>query len=435
MTEPAAGGEWTVPTPDAIAAGYLTLALRLDQVRPGFVDGYFGPAALKAQVDMAPVPSLDRLIDDATALGARVTAEVEEPARRTWLSAQLRAIEANARAFRDAPDGLTGSAYLEHVERCFDWTVARRPLELFASARAEIDRLLPGPKPLVERLAEWDDGLVVPVERLPAVTDWLVGIFRERARVQFGLPPGEGLRLELVRGQPWSGYNWYDGNLQSRVDLNIDLPIRAPTLVSVVAHETYPGHHLEHAWKEARLVTEEHRLECSILLLNTPECLIGEGLADLGRRFAVPSDEEVSLIEELFERSGIPAATGGRFTAGRSTAELVRIAVALREPRARLRQFEVNAALRRHVDGADHDTVRSELELSALMTPERAEKLLDFIEDPLFRSYIFVYSEGEELLRRWLEAVPPGGQVDRFRRLLVEQLAPATIVAETRGVA
>ena len=424
-----------MPTPDAIAAGYLTLALRLDQVRPGFVDGYFGPAALKAQVDMAPVPSLDRLIDDATALGARVTAEVEEPARRTWLSAQLRAIEANARAFRDAPDGLTGTAYLEHVERCFDWTVERRPLELFASARAEIDRLLPGRKPLVERLAEWDDGLVVPVERLPAVTDWLVGIFRERARVQFGLPPGEGLRLELVRGQPWSGYNWYDGNLQSRVDLNIDLPIRAPTLVSVVAHETYPGHHLEHAWKEARLVTEEHRLECSILLLNTPECLIGEGLADLGRRFAVPSDEEVSLIEELFERSGIPAATGGRFTAGRPTAELVRIAVALREPRARLRQFEVNAALRRHVDGADHDTVRSELELSALMTPERAEKLLDFIEDPLFRSYIFVYSEGEELLRRWLEAVPPGGQVDRFRRLLVEQLAPATILAETRGVA
>jgi hypothetical protein len=435
LTEPAAGGEWSVPTPDAIAAGYLTLALRLDQVRPGFVDGYFGPAALKAQVDMAPVPSLDRLIDDATALGARVTAEVEEPARRTWLSAQLRAIEANARAFRDAPDGLTGTAYLEHVERCFDWTVERRPLELFASARAEIDRLLPGPKPLVERVAEWDDGLVVPVERLPAVTDWLVGIFRERARVQFGLPPGEGLRLELVRRQPWSGYNWYDGNLQSRVDLNIDLPIRAPTLVSVVAHETYPGHHLEHAWKEARLVTEEHRLECSILLLNTPECLIGEGLADLGRRFAVPSDEEVSLIEELFERSGIPAATGGRFTAGRPTAELVRIAVALREPRARLRQFEVNAALRRHVDGADHDTVRSELELSALMTPERAEKLLDFIEDPLFRSYIFVYSEGEELLRRWLEAVPPGGQVDRFRRLLVEQLAPATIVAETRGVA
>ena len=149
----------------------------------------------------------------------------------------------------------------------------------------------------------------------------------------------------------------------------------------------------------------------------------------------MPSDEEISLIEELFERSGIPAATGAWFTAGRPTAELVRIALALREPRARLRQFEVNAALRRHVDGADHGTVRSELELSALMTPERAEKLLDFLEDPLFRSYIFVYSEGEELLRRWLEAVPPGGQVDRFRRLLVEQLAPATIVAETTGVA
>lgn len=428
MTERAVGGQSMVPTPDPIAADYLRLALRLDQVLPGFVDSYFGPAALKAEVDMAALRPLDRLIDDATALAARVEAEVEVPARRAWLGAQLRAIEANARALRDAPDGLTGPAYLEHVGRCFDWTPERRQPELFATAQAEIDRLLPGDGPTVERLAAWDAQLVVPVDRLPAVTDWLVGVFRERARSQFGLPAGEGLRVGFVRNQPWAGYNWYDGNLQSRVDLNLDLPTWAPNLAGLVAHEAYPGHHLEHAWKEARLVGEEHRLECSVLLLNTPECLIGEGLADLGRRFAVPADEEVSLLEEIFSRSGIPAGTGGP-----AAAELARIAAALREPRSRLRQFEVNAAVRRHVDGADHDTVRRELEMTALMAPERAEKLLEFIEDPIFRTYVFVYPEGEALLRRWLEAVPPVDQVDRFRRLLVEQLAPSTVVAESLG--
>ncbi len=91
-----------------------------------------------------------------------------------------------------------------------------------------------------------------------------------------------------MTGQPWSGYNWYDGGLRSRVDLNTDLPIRAPDLLGVMSHETYPGHHLEHAWKEAELVTRQSRLEASVLLINAPECLISEGLAEVGRRFAVP---------------------------------------------------------------------------------------------------------------------------------------------------
>ena len=69
-----------------------------------------------------------------------------------------------------------------------------------------------------------------------------------------------------------------------------------------------PGHHLEHAWKEADLVDEAGRLEASILLINTPECLISEGLADLGRRFAVPPDEETGLLVELYARAGLAVA-------------------------------------------------------------------------------------------------------------------------------
>ena len=42
----------------------------------------------------------------------------------------------------------------------------------------------------------------------------------------------------------------------------------------MVAHETFPGHHLEHASKEANLVERRRRLEATILLINTPECLI-----------------------------------------------------------------------------------------------------------------------------------------------------------------
>ena len=138
------------------------------------------------------------------------------------------------------------------------------------------------------RFDAWDASLEIPEDRRPAVMDWLLERFQARSAELFGLPPGERLRVVFVRNQPWSAYNWYDGGLRSRIDVNTDLPAHCRGFAHTVAHEAYPGHHLEHAWKEADLV-ERGRVECSALLINTPECLISEGLADLGFAFASPA--------------------------------------------------------------------------------------------------------------------------------------------------
>src|SRR5664280_466972 len=88
------------PAPDPIARDYLLLALRLDRLIPGLVDGYFGPPGLRAQV-VAESPSLpSRLRRDAAELRARVAAEVAEPDSRRWLLAQLVALETQARPRR-----------------------------------------------------------------------------------------------------------------------------------------------------------------------------------------------------------------------------------------------------------------------------------------------------------------------------------------------
>ena len=242
--------------------------------------------------------------------------------------------------------------YLEYVSRCFDHTPARIPDERFAAASAEIDEVLPGDGPLDERLAAWDATLEIPLDRLPSVVGWLVERFRLAAAGLFGLPDGEDLRVSLVRDQPWGAYNWYDGGRRSRIDVNTDLPIRAPSLPGLVAHEAYPGHHLEHAWKEAELVDRQGRLESSILLINTPECLISEGLGDLGVRFVAPADERADLLVELFERAGLAVAEDP--AAARATAER---AAAIEIHRATLGAIGGNAALLRHVEGRSHDEV------------------------------------------------------------------------------
>jgi len=418
---PAVGGERDVPAPDPIAAAYLELALRLDQRAPGLVDGYFGPAEIKARIETEQLRPPGRLIADATELATRLESEVADPARRDWLRLQVDALETHARL-------LAGETYdyVNEVTRLFGATPRARGEDVFAGAVAELDAWLPGTGDVRERLAAWDARWVIQSERVAAVGEWLVGALRGRAAPVFGLPAGESLRLSLVTGQPWSGYNWYDGGLRSRIDLNVDLPIRGPDLVATLAHETYAGHHLEHAWREAELVERLGQLEASAMLINTPECLISEGLAEVGRRLILDPAAEADLLVELTERADLPAA--GDPAAAREMADR---AVAIGPLRAALRAVDVDAALMLHVGARAREEVGAWLERVALLSPERAARKLEFISHPLWRTYAFVYAEGAELLSGWLAAVPEGDRPERFRRLLVEPVSLPTILRES----
>ena len=418
---PAVGGTRTVPAAEPIAADYLLLVLRLDQHVPGLIDAYFGPASLKAQVDMESRRAPAALRDDAAALRERVGAEVSEPDRRMWLTAQLIALETQAAVLAGDP-----ISYEEHVSRAFDFVPGRVPEAVLDDAARIVDELLPGDGDLIPRIAAWDATLEIPAERRPVVMGWLLERFRVRAAELFGLPSGERIRVTYVRDQPWSAYNWYDGGLQSRVDVNTDLPTHLPGFAQTVAHEAYPGHHLEHAWKEAGLV-ERGRVECSALTINTPECFISEGLADVGFDFVSPPTERADLLAEVLELAGIPH---GADPAGRR--DVAERATALLSARETLRTSRVNVALMLHGDGMARDQAVDYLVRAGRYPRNVADKRLEFLEHPLWRTYIFVYSEGEALLREWLDAVPEADRPGRFARLLHEQLTPGTIREELR---
>jgi hypothetical protein len=416
---PAVGGTRLIAAPDPIAAAYVTLGLRLDQHMPGLVDGYYGPADLKARVDIDQLRSPRRLIDDVAALTETVAAEIDDPARRAWLTAQLHALDGHARA-------IAGEAlpYVDYVARCMGFAPRRHADSEFDGAVATVDAVLPGPGSVAERLEAWDRQLAIPVDRIPAVADWLLGLFRERAGRDFGLPDDESIRLEIVRDQPWIAYDWYEGGRRSRVDLNVDLSVTAPDLIVTIAHEAYPGHHLEYAWKETELVDGRGRLEASIILTNTPEGPVSEGLARYGTRFASPLDERAGLIVELFDRAGM-AVAGDRAAAG----ELAEKAVALIGPRNVLEAATDEAALRRHADGASHDEALAYLQEVGRYPEEVARKRLEFIEDPLSRLYVFAYEEGEALVATWVEQAEAPDQVGRFGTLLREQVTPGRLLA------
>jgi hypothetical protein len=228
----------------------------------------------------------------------------------------------------------------------------------------------------------------------------------------------ETVKYEVVTDKPWSGFNYYEGDYRSRVAINADLPHRLSQLPHLVAHESYPGHHTEHCRKERGLVERADRLEHTVFLVNTPECLMAEGLADLGVQASIGEGWGPWAAEILGDL--------GLWFDG-YLAERVTAAAA---PLNRVRQ---DAAVLLHDRGADADDVLGYLQRWSLVSAERAAQQIRFLTDPLWRAYISTYVEGFDLLSRWLAARPAEQSVaDRFVRLLDEPLTPRAVSGELR---
>ncbi|HEX7345482.1 MAG TPA: hypothetical protein VF253_01735 [Candidatus Limnocylindrales bacterium] len=420
---PAIGGTRLIPAPDPIAAEYLLLGLRVGQHLPDLIDGYYGPADLKARADMEQLRPPRRLLDDIASLSERVRVEVDDDDRRDWLTAQLGALDAHVLALAGEP-----LRYLDYVERCMGFPPRRHADGEFDAAASEVDTLLPGSGSLVERLEAFDRQLEIPVDRIAAVAEWLLERFRDRAASLFGLPEGEEVRVALVRERPWIAYDWYLGALRSRVELNVDLPVTALDLIVTLGHEAYPGHHLEAAWHETDLVERLGRLEASMILTSTPEGPVSEGLARYGTRFASPPDERAALIAECMQVAAGPGAADAG--AIQEIAEIAEVAVRLAPERDRLEGATDEAAIRLHADGASREDVLGYLRAVGRYRPDVAAKRLAFIDDPLSRLYVFAYEGGEALVTSWVETAETPDQVGRFGRLLHEQVTPGRLLVE-----
>ena len=107
--------------------------------------------------------------------------------------------------------------------------------------------------------------------------------FRERTDRLFGLPDGEHVDFDLVTDEPWSGFNYYLGDLRSRVAINTDLPVLSPRR-SPTSSPTRPTPATTPSTAARRSASSagSDRLEETIFLVGTPQCLLAEGLADLG---------------------------------------------------------------------------------------------------------------------------------------------------------
>jgi hypothetical protein len=286
------------------------------------------------------------------------------------------------------------------------------PEDVFAAAHAKLDELLPGPEPLAERYERWVAAQAVPKEVLEQALKATAAEARRRALDLVGLPEDEEVEFEVVTDEPWRAFNYYLGELRSRIAVNLDVPVAASELFHLVAHEAYPGHHTEQSWKESRLVRDQGQLEETIALVGTPSALVAEGIAEVG--FELVSRDGDESVARILADLGVPY----------DAAE----AATVREARRPLQLVGANVAYLLHEEGVSEAEAREYARRWAGVSEARVDLLMAFATDPAWRAYVICYGEGLRLCRSFVDGNPGA-----FRRLVTEQVTVDELLGAARS--
>lgn len=402
------------PDMDELAREYLYLELSMGLHDSGHVDAYFGPEELKAAAEETAL-SLDQILTASADLAERLAAidtgdDEMFGMRIAGLIARLHALDTRIAinkgeflSFDDESMALFGSAAPDNDAAHFE-TILQA-----------LDALLPGDEPLSKRVEDFNNQYVIPPDRLPAVFEAAMAECRKRTLEHIDLPQGESFTIEYVNDKPWSGYNWYQGNAISLIQVNTDFPIYISRAVDLGCHEGYPGHHTFNALLEKNLVNDAGWLEFSLYPLFSPQSLIAEGSGNYGIDLAFPGAERSDFEKAvLFPLAGLDAGTADRYY------EVAALTGQL--------DFAGNEAARDYLNG---EITREEaarwLQTYSMMREDKSLQRTRFID--AYRSYVINYNHGKAMVADYVER--DGADIDerwaRFEAMLSTPMLPADL--------
>jgi len=394
---------------DTIAEEYVRLALAIDGHLPGYVDAYFGPPDWKEQEKIEGLRPLSELARRASALATAIADDnTMDSQRRDYLAREVLAMRTSLRLLEGERMALA-----DEVESLYDVRPAWMDEALFEEAQRQLGELLPPGDTLLERMTARKEMLKISVEQARDLLPTIHRHFRDLSRKRFPLPEDESVDFQFVKDRPWNAYNWYLGGCRSRIEINADLPLRINLLVDLVAHEAYPGHHTELSIKDSRLLLQEGCIEHCVALINSPSCVVSEGIATCALSVLMPDESLLAwYTAEIFPRVGLDPVHAQR----------ERMIVQAMDTLAGAR---CNAAFMLHEKGAEADEVSRYLQSYDLETEQEARKGVEFLCNPLYRSYIFTYSLGKRMLKA-LFALKQD-VTHWYTRLLTEAVTPSQI--------
>lgn len=396
---------------DTMAERYVKLVLALGQHDADYVDAYYGPSEWKADVERRK-PALTTIDKDAEQLLGELaqlkpTGDELARLRHQYVRRQLEALRARVRMLSGAK-----LSFDEESRALYDAVAPTHPESYFQAIVNELEPLLPGSGTLIERYDAFRKDFIVAPGRLDAVFDKAIAECRTRTLKHVTLPATESFTVEYVTNKSWSGYNWYQGNFRSLIQVNTDLPIYIDRAVDLACHEGYPGHHVYNVLLEKHLVRDRGWQEYTVYPLFSPQSLIAEGTANYGIDVAFPGSDRLEFERTvLFPLAGLNQARAAEYDKVQTLVE--RLA------------YAGNEAARRYLNGEiDRATAAAWLVRYAMMSAPRAEQRVRFMDQ--YRSYVINYNLGKDLVKQHVEAsAGTGDRWQEFVKLLSSPRLPS----------
>jgi len=391
---------------DQLAERYVKLALELGEYDPDYVDAYLGPAEW-AEAASENLRARDELTQAISSLFMDLKklspTDSESIIRHKALLLNVRAMETRIRMV----NGETFS-FSEEARLIYDVNLPEYLFSEFDHVLEEIEKLMPGEGDLAQRVDDFRNTLVIPEERLNAVFNLAIEECKQRSSRHISLPATERFTLEYVNDKSWSGYNWYQGENESLMQINLDFPVKIDRVIGLGCHEGYPGHHVWNVLVENKLLKERGWIEFSIFPLFSPQALIGEGSANYGVDLAFPSDEKIEYERNiLFPLAGLdPEKAVMLDKLNRLTHQL---------------SHAMTATAQLYLDGKiSRDEAIEQRRKYALTSLGRAEQSVRFIEQ--YRSYVLNYNLGQDIVTEYIakQSDDQDSRWKAFERMLTE---------------
>jgi hypothetical protein len=397
------------------AERYVRLVLAVGQHDADYVDAYYGPPEWRKDAEAATLPLAEiasrasTLAREIAAAKPPVTADEMTQLRHEYLSRQLASL-------RTRVSMLMGSKlrFDEESKQLYDAVAPTHTEAEFAGVLAKLEKMLPGPGPLIDRYDEFRKGFIIPKDRLDPVFKAAIDACRSRTLQHITLPPGESFTVEYVTNKSWSGYNWYQGNYRSLIQVNTDLPIYVDRAIDLACHEGYPGHHAYNVLLEKNLLRDRGWIEFSVYPLFSPQSLIAEGTANYGIEVAFPRAERVEFERRvLFPAAQLKAEMAARYY------EVLDLVDEL--------SYAGNEAARRYLDGEITAKQAADwIEKYGLYSRPRAEQRVRFIDQ--YRSYVINYNLGKDMVKAYIESRGPD-RWQAFARLISSPRLPSSLTS------
>ncbi|MCC9136181.1 DUF885 domain-containing protein [Pontibacter silvestris] len=381
-----------------LAERYVKVVLKLGQYDSDVVDAYYGPEEWKPQeqpaTDSLPVSGLLQelqLIKENLQNQSTDTLSELEKKRLIMFKKQVLAIITKVQMMQGRE-----FSFDKEAELLYDAMPPHYEVAHFDSLLNAIDKELPGEGNIADRWSTYSAEFIIPKEKLDAVFQAAITEARKRTKAHYKLPENENFRVEYVTDKPWSGYNYFQGNGYSLIQVNTDFAINIERAIDLACHEGYPGHHVFNTLLEQHLVNTKGWKEFSVYPLFSPQSLIAEGSANYGIEVAFPAEERLAFEKEvLFPLAGLDTAEAERYYSILSKINQL--------------NFAGNEAARLYLDGnISHEEAADWLMKYNFYEKGKALQRTRFIDR--YRSYVINYNLGQELVREYVEA--HGGTAD-----------------------